>query len=182
MTQFAGCMGHGFSKPESYCEAIQQLLDEHPPLREQMKQFYDTASEIAYDPEQEEVEQKMQVLHEQMTTFHNNIEPHSQKEEEHLFEMMVKHIGRQGGPIAVMEQEHDLAKENIAQFFNKYPKADLSNVNNIRELTHHVAVVFHTLTDHFMKEEEILFPMAETMMSAEEKEALLKKYDELELA
>ncbi|WP_257985059.1 hemerythrin domain-containing protein [Bacillus sp. T33-2] len=42
--------------------------------------------------------------------FLSDLEPHSEREEGVLFEMMASYIGRESGPIAVMEYEHDQVK------------------------------------------------------------------------
>jgi len=176
MTDFQGCMSQGMEKVTSYCEPLAELLKEHPPLREQMEQFRTSAMIIKQKEEGTYIKEELERLYHQMRRFKVEIDLHSMKEEDSLFEMMVTHIGRQGGPIAVMEEEHRLAKQHIASFFEKYCSEDSQAEEQARTLADHVLVVNQTLTDHFMKEEQILFPMAEQILSDDEKETLKKEF------
>ncbi|UTW69048.1 hemerythrin domain-containing protein [Anaerobacillus sp. HL2] len=90
------------------------------------------------------------------------LEPHSNREEEVLFEMMVKYIGREGGPIAVMEYEHSTAKLNLKEFFDKVAKINENDKDVTKEealdLFRHLKIVYMTLTDHFAKRREHSIP------------------------
>lgn len=176
MEKFQGCMSQGIGNPSSYCQPLRELLNEHPPLREQMEQFRSSAMSIKQKETETYIKDELEVLYHQMRRFKVEIDLHSMKEEDGLFEMMVTHIGRQGGPIAVMEEEHRIAKQHIASYFDKYCSNDSHANEQARILADHVLVVYQTLTDHFMKEEQILFPMAEQMLSDDEKETLKKEF------
>ncbi|WP_416151292.1 hemerythrin domain-containing protein [Salipaludibacillus sp. HK11] len=171
MEEFQGCPSEELEKPFSYCQALTELLEEHPSLRQQMDQFKQTAMQIKQNGKGN---MNLESLYQQMRRFKVDIDLHSAKEEDGLFEMMVSHIGREGGPIAVMEEEHRLAKDHLGSFFKKYSR----NVSEglAIELAQHVLIVYQTLTDHFMKEEQILFPMAEQMLSTKEKEMLMQQF------
>jgi len=51
-----------------------------------------------------------------LDAFVSNLNPHSEREEGTLIPLMVKYIGRETGPIAVMEFEHDMAKQNLKHY------------------------------------------------------------------
>ncbi|MBU9711482.1 hemerythrin domain-containing protein [Evansella tamaricis] len=179
MTDYLGCLTSGFQKPDVYCKALQLLIEEHAPLVKEMNEFYYTASLLAYDPSREDKLELLQKLYKQIELFSFRLEHHSKKEEKYLFKNISSYIGGEGGPVLVMEEEHLVVKDNLTQFLRKFPTICCENKDDIRDLTHHISIVFHTLTDHFLKEEEILFPLAESLLTNEEKESLLLTYEEM---
>lgn len=106
--------------------------------------------------------------------------PHSDREEGVLFEMMGQYIGRTSGPIAVMEYEHDRAKALIGTYLTRTAEegAEFSE-NEILELAAQIKEAYYTLTEHFAKEENVLFPMAQRMLSEDEKEDLYRRIREI---
>ncbi|ADU31202.1 hemerythrin domain-containing protein [Evansella cellulosilytica] len=181
MTEFHGCLHSGIIKPEVYCEAIQQLLEEHTVLRKEMTNFYYLASQLAYEPKRKDRHELLKNLANQIETFHKNIVAHSIKEGSYLFDVVAKYIGREDGPIEVMEKEHQIVKRHLNQFLKKYPNINGNIPEDIRELTSHIAAVFHTLTDHILKEEEVLFPLAEELLSDAEKNMLEDRFKEIKV-
>lgn len=171
-------------KPEQHCYAIQELVDEHAVLKNKLDKLYHLASMLAYNPTREDRLLLLDKLYNALCQFKTELDPHSQKEDNYLFDMVAEHIGRDEGPIAVMEQDHVTAKAKLHEFLRKYKEIDRENPeeHDIRELTNYVSVIFHTLTDHFLKEEEILFPMAETILTDNEKKQLEQIYKEISIA
>ncbi|AIE61618.1 hemerythrin domain-containing protein [Bacillus methanolicus] len=157
------------------CPALQQLVAEHGPLNEEKQALFDAAKQIGNNDEQSNWKEELLQLREKVTLFLSHLDPHSEREEGVLFPMMSKYIGNTTGPIAVMEYEHDQAKRNIAAFLEKTKMLDEEvNKEEAKELASYVINAYLILTEHFMKEENVLFPMAEQMLSDEEKEELAK--------
>ncbi|MFA9555867.1 hemerythrin domain-containing protein [Evansella sp. AB-rgal1] len=175
MTELMGCFSAEIKKPEHYCNAIQHLLDEHRPLEEQLKSIYYTASQIAYDPTRKDRHDLLHKLYNDMIIFRTNVQKHSYIEEE-VFNSLKKYIGYSSGPIVIMEQEHERVDSNIQQFLEKCHTLSNDNRDDIRDIVHHISNVFHILTDHWLKEEEILFPLGEQLLSAHEKDELERFY------
>lgn len=152
------------------CEGIQQLKNEHPPLLEMLGDLLSLSLKIE---EGEQPEADFTKLRTAVVKFLAELGPHSEREEGVLFEMMAAYIGREMGPIAVMEYEHDQAKRYIGTFLDNtkngiegFSKEDMiDNAQLIKNAN-------YTLVSHFAKEESILFPMAENMLSEEEKREL----------
>jgi len=82
---------------------------------------------------------------------------HAQMEEELLFTTLEPHIGSMG-PLAVMRTEHD----EIEKSLERLPM--LREVDQVRELLLKVVTVAR---EHFPKEEQVLYPMANKTLSAE---------------
>ncbi|MCG3085660.1 hemerythrin domain-containing protein [Anoxybacillus sp. LAT_35] len=171
---FSPCslIGH---EPVSLCPPLQRLKDEHGPLNEEKYALFVAAKGI-YDGKEEDVVQALIRLREKVQQFLQHLDPHSRREEDVLFPMMERYIGKQFGPIAVMEYEHQEAKQNIATFLQK---TETIRSEEAKQLASYVMNAYMILTDHFAKEEQVLFPMAEKLLSAEEKEQLAKRIDEI---
>lgn len=156
-------------------EGLKQLKSEHPPLLAQLEELYSLTQKI----DQEIVlEESFNELIKKVKEFKAALDPHSEREEGVLFPMMGVYIGTTSGPIAVMEYEHDQAKANIVAFLEK--SADVpSSPGEIKSLAELIQNAYFILTDHFAKEENVLFPMAERMLTDEEKLELYRKIQEI---
>lgn len=106
---------------------------------------------------------------------------HHAKEENLLFPLMAeKGFSMQQGPVGVMLTEHEEGRkfvrgiaENIGQLKNGIPGAlsrVYTNMNGYAEL----------LTNHIGKEDNILFRMADNILSAEENHSLLEVFAEID--
>jgi uncharacterized protein len=94
---------------------------------------------------------------------------HNQKEELHLFPRLEgKGMPRHGGPLAVMLQEHERAKEILSRLVPLGSAFAAGNAALLPEL-HATFAEYATLCkDHFWKENDILYPMAQRMLSDED--------------
>ncbi|MBP1933689.1 hemerythrin domain-containing protein [Ammoniphilus resinae] len=173
-TCMSGMMG---GSNQSLSPALKQLFDEHGPLRKQMEDFYVMAQELKGTDEQS----GLQDLYEKVKQYVGELDPHSQREEGVLFPMMANYIGRETGPIAVMEYEHDQAKKNLQLFLDGYSSMNgQADQGKVDELAGYAIQAYMILTDHFMKEENVLFPMAEKMLSGQEKETLFEEINRMQ--
>ncbi len=112
--------------------------------------------------------------------FMAELDPHSEREEQVLFRMMENYLGVGMGPIAVMEYEHEQAKSLIGQFFEKTD--DQNGDYTVDEMKEHSGLInnaYYTLVNHFAKEENVLFPMAEKLLSDEEKTELAERIKQI---
>lgn len=168
------CMS-GLNQDSSFVlsEGLQQLKNEHPPLLDMLEQLLNLCLKIE---EGVEMEENFNKLRPAVVDFLAELEPHSEREEGVLFEMMAAYIGREMGPIAVMEYEHDQAKRFIGSFLHNTKNGTegfakeqmIQNAELIKNAN-------YTLVSHFSKEESILFPMAENMFTEEEKQELVAR-------
>ncbi len=170
-----GCMSSKMDKNVELCEGLQQLKDEHPPLLLMLDGLLETCQQIERMESDRETETVFKELTQKVITFFYELEPHSEREEGVLFSMMEKYIGRESGPIAVMEYEHDQAKGFIGTFLKAAQSSDAFTDNEMMELTGHIKNAYYTLVDHFAKEENVLFPMAQNFFTEDEKEQLKER-------
>lgn len=175
---------YGFADPNtSLCEPLALLKREHSPLRQQMDDFARLAETIAAaavsaDPAgTADAADRLADLRARVAAFVAELDPHSAREEDHLFPMMARYIGREGGPIAVMEYEHETAKQLLKTFLEAAEREPLpASAARAGEIASHALRAHAILTEHFMKEENVLFPMAERLLNAEEKAELARAY------
>lgn len=94
---------------------------------------------------------------------------HNVKEERHLFPLLEQRgLPREDGPLAVMLYEHEQARELLARLRlcgERYAGGDRSALGELTETFRAYASV---LAEHFWKENDILYPMAVRMFSAQE--------------
>ena len=84
---------------------------------------------------------------------------HAQLEDDLLFVPMEGPLGPNGGPLAVMRMEHEEVEGTLERL------ARVEDVEEAQTLATHLATVAH---EHFEKEEQVLFPMAEELLGDEE--------------
>ncbi|WP_332634914.1 hemerythrin domain-containing protein [Halalkalibacter flavus] len=155
------------------CRPLRILKEEHKPLREQMEFLYNLSVSIEEENDIETMKEQLGSLRSGVVEFVSQLDPHSEKEEGVLFPMVAKYTGKDVGPIAVMEYEHDQAKSNLRTFLEKTFQLEAEvTINELIQMTQLYNEAFHILQGHFMKEEEILFPMAEQLLSNNEKQSL----------
>ncbi|MDQ0339115.1 hemerythrin-like domain-containing protein [Caldalkalibacillus uzonensis] len=157
---------------------LQQLKEEHVSLRKAMDAFYATAQRIVPgSTDDTDLRKQFNTLHDQIASFTKQLKLHSKKEDDGLFPMMAKYIGRESGPIAVMEYEHQQAEQYLNRFLEGTEEAKpQNNKDQIKSITQFAIEAYFILTEHFIKEENVLFPMAENMLSTEEKEQLQQQF------
>jgi len=160
----------------NFCHALQQLKDEHVKLRADMDNFYDIAEEIDFETGHEVV-QLFARLHEKMSAFTDKLKAHSRREDEGLFPIMARHLGEHDKTIEVMEFEHEKAEKHLQDFLIEAENRG-ANIDEIdaQTITVYAVQAYATLTQHFAKEETVLFPMAETILSDDEKKELEKLF------
>lgn len=158
---------------------LQQLMGEHVSLRADMDLFYDITEEIAFDSGTDVV-QLFAKLYEQVSAFETKLKAHSRREEEGLFPMMSRRLKEDDGIIEVMEYEHKKAEQHLQEFLSEAEQAGSTiDEDDVQWITV-IAVQAHaTLQQHFAKEEKVLFPLAENILSVDEKRELEKLFEAL---
>lgn len=105
---------------------------------------------------------------------------HHEKEEQVLFPRMIAHgLPRNFGPIAVMLNEHDQGRAAVQKL-----RAVLAGADAGGETAARFAVVaaeyVELLRDHIAKEDDVLFPMGEGMLSDAERESAVAAFAKIE--
>jgi regulator of cell morphogenesis and NO signaling len=179
MMMHSCCHMGGYEELE-LCPGLERLKQEHGPLRAQKQHLFELAQAIGGDAGVKNWKEQLLALRENVQAFINELDPHSEREEGVLFPMMAQYIGRTSGPIAVMEYEHDQAKQRITSFLEKTAELpETVDRESAMALADEIVQAYHILAEHFMKEENVLFPMAQRLLSDEEKEELAEKISQI---
>ena len=106
---------------------------------------------------------------------------HNQKEELHLFPRLEqKGMPRHGGPLGVMLQEHERAREIIARLVPLATAYAAGNTGTLAELRAAFGEYATLCKDHFWKENDILYPMAQRLLSEAEAAEVVAGIEEVE--
>lgn len=169
------CSGKIGNGPLKLSEGLLKLESEHQPLLIMLENLLTLCEKIEAEGEKGPY---FEELIGEVIEFTKKLEYHAVREEDYLFRMLEVYIGRDGGPIAVMENEHMQADLFISEFLEKAKNhSQLTSDEMIKNIIP-IKNAYDTLLNHFSKEEQVLFPMAERMLSQEEKEELNQKISE----
>ncbi len=94
------------------------------------------------------------------TRFVNSLERHFRMEEQVLFRHLEGAMGTEGGPLPVMKMEHQQMRELVDTLTGKMKAQDRDGYLGASE------TLLVLMQQHNMKEEQILYPMAERMLSS----------------
>lgn len=155
-----------------FSEPLQQLLDEHVSLRADMDLFYDITEEIEFESGSAVVELFAE-LFKRISVFNNQLKAHSKREEEGLFPMMARRLGKNDRTIEAMETEHEKAEQLLQNFLMEADHAGPAiGESDAQSIAVYAVQAYATLIQHFAKEEKMLFPLAEDILSVDEKDEL----------
>lgn len=161
------------------CAPLQQLIDEHVSLRAEMDLFYDLTEEIEFDSGPAVIHQFVK-LHQQVSAFTDKLKAHSKREEKGLFPLIVPHLKKNDRIIEEMEFEHEKAEKHLLDFLTEADELGPAiNEDDAQAITVYAVQAYATLTQHFAKEEKVLFPLAEKLLSVDEKNELKRQLQSL---
>jgi len=106
---------------------------------------------------------------------------HHEKEQDTLFPALGERgVPRHGGPIAVMLMEHEQGRQSVkglAEALTKYEGGDKTAKSAIVENARGYADL---LDRHIYKEDNILYPMGDKVLSESDNRELLEKFEKIE--
>lgn len=103
---------------------------------------------------------------------------HHLKEEDVLFLEMEKYgMSREGGPIAVMLHEHNEGRDYIKTAIEALGRLKQGDELAFDNLKYNLLDYCNLLTNHIGKENNILYPMAEKMLPAPVKSAMIVNFE-----
>ncbi len=107
---------------------------------------------------------------------------HHGKEEDILFPAMINQgVPKKGGPIAVMLMEHQMGRGYIKSMSDAFDDYKSGNKNAIKEIISNMMSYVNLLRSHIEKENNILFMMADRVISETEQSALFDAFEKLEI-
>lgn len=125
--------------------------------------------------DKQDAEELLEFVHNYADTCHHG------KEEKQLFPKLTeKGLSRDSGPIAVMHEEHDLGRELtriMRENLLAASEGDQASLDNFAKSAWKYVTL---LKEHIEKEDTVLFPMAEEMLSDQEKKTLVEDFAKVE--
>jgi hemerythrin-like domain-containing protein len=106
---------------------------------------------------------------------------HHGKEEQNLFPRMEERgVPRVGGPIGVMLMEHDQGRDYVAAIADSIDAYDGGDASSARVIVDNARVYIELLHGHIAKEEEVLFPMADSVLSPADQKEMEERFQKIE--
>jgi len=119
----------------------------------------------------------------QMVDFFKNFVDrcHHAKEERHLFPaLQAKGFSAESGPVAVMLHEHELGRAAVKAIAGLLPGARSGDRAAAGALAKALLAYVELLRNHIYKEDNVLFPMADQVLPADEQTQLAGLFDKVE--
>ena len=106
---------------------------------------------------------------------------HHGKEENILFPCLEKAgIPREGGPIGVMLAEHEQGRKYIANMGRALTDYENGAATGLTDLVENIRSYAELLEQHINKENNVLFAMADRVLTEETQDGLFEEFEELE--
>jgi len=106
---------------------------------------------------------------------------HHGKEEKLLFPELERNgIPSQSGPIGVMLYEHQVGRGYIKNLSDAFTKFKAGDHNAMLQIADEMKKYVNLLTSHIHKENNVLFPMADKVLTEKLDNELFAKYEKLE--
>lgn len=106
---------------------------------------------------------------------------HHGKEENVLFPAMVEAgIPKEGGPIGVMLHEHTLGRGYIKEISTATEQFKTGNTEAILLIADNLSGYINLLHNHIQKEENVLFPMAEKVLTTMKQNEIYEQFEIIE--
>lgn len=106
---------------------------------------------------------------------------HHGKEETNLFPRMEERgVPREDGPLAVMMHEHVMGRDYIAAIDGEIGAYEQGDAAAGRVIEENVRGYVGLLRDHVWKEENVLFPMADQVLSEDDQRELEQRFKQVE--
>ncbi len=106
---------------------------------------------------------------------------HHSKEEKRLFPRLEERgVPNQGGPIGAMLQEHELGRARVRAIADAADKATAGDASAPAVLAENLSAYVELLRAHINKEDNVLFPMGDRVLTGEDKRELSEAFEKIE--
>lgn len=157
--------------------ALRVLENEHHFLLSLMEQWHAIVLDFENDrftrDEGLEALKRMRVL---LVNFIDPLKNHTEKEEAFLFPKLAKYVGSEQGPVQAVQEEHDEIDAFIGHFLH-HTRGDLSKFTlaMMQDVVKDAGEAFEVIMIHFVKEENVIFPMVLSVLHAKEQDELFEQ-------
>lgn len=108
-------------------------------------------------------------------------ECHHGKEEDVLFpELERRGVKRDGGPIGVMLAEHEVGREHVRAIADGLQRLRRGDDEAAAAISEHAQAFHDVLCEHIRKENDVLFPMADSLVPDDVDATIVEEFDVIE--
>lgn len=163
--------GIASSNPDDLAFATDRLRVEHEELREKLRTIETSAKEVILSDDSVKGMQLVQDLRIQTAQFVEELERHSEWEEQELFPFLLTYFHRQSTPSImpsfwVLEKDHQLGMSFIQSFQEAIIEVTpLVVKKRLTEAASNLVQACLILNDHFTMEEQLVFPLTEKVLT-----------------
>jgi len=157
-------------------DPIEILMNEHRLIERMLKVLMVAAEQVeVVEVDSDTFEKAIDFIRNFSDKFHHA------KEEGELFPLMEsKGIPKDGGPIGMMLQEHDVGRNYVKGMDDALSKYKTGDKSQASEISRNALGFANLLAEHIMKEDNILYPMSNRVISDQEKSSLARRFKEIE--
>lgn len=164
-------LGIASSNPDELAFATDRLREEHEELREKLRMLETSAKELMVLEDSVKGIQLVQELRIQTDQFVEELDRHSDWEEQELFPFLLTYFHRQPAPSMmpsfwVLEKDHQLGMSFIQSFQEAViDVTPLVVKKQLAEAATHLLQACLILNDHITMEEQLVFPLTEKVLT-----------------
>lgn len=108
---------------------------------------------------------------------------HHGKEEDLLFPMLERRgVRPQGCPVGILRTEHEQGRRLVAALSDAVAKYETGDAKAMKTISSLLSTAISMYTDHVWKEDYLLFPMAEKVLTTADRADLLRDFEEADLS
>ena len=106
---------------------------------------------------------------------------HHGKEEDNLFPRLEERgVPKEGGPLGMMLHEHVLGRQFIKAIDDAIDEYESGDKDAAQVIAGNIGGYTQLLTEHVWKEENVLFPMADQVLTADDQRELEERFEQVE--
>lgn len=164
-------LGIASSNPDELAFASDRLRGEHEELRGKLRMLETIAKELMVLEDSVKGIQLIQELRKQTDQFVEELDRHSDWEEQELFPFLLTYFHRQPAPSMmpsfwVLEKDHQLGMSFIQSFQEAVIEVTpLVVKKQLADVAAHLLQACLILNDHFTMEEQLVFPLMENVLT-----------------
>ena len=158
-------------------DPIEELINEHKEVLGELALLEQNLRHLEKKTEFEDSDKE--ALSSWLDNFEKHINLHIDKEDNVLFKALEKYMPSAGGPLQVMEIEHRSVENHIEQFQKGIRQGIELKPGTLNQFCEVGFSMIDLLQAHLGKEEYILFPMANNILTAEDKQTIAARYKEM---
>lgn len=158
--------------------ALRIFENEHHLLRFLMDEWHPIVLNFERGVYEEGAEalEALKLLRQKVIDFIEPFKNHTDKEEKFMFKMLIKYVGDEQGPVKAVQDEHEEIDAFIGHFLH-HLRGDLTklSLSEMISIVRDAGEAFEVITFHMIKEETIIFPMVQDILTENEKYELFEK-------